>query len=361
MLLTHIPYILCIFNIQNIFFNKGYIYKLWMYCVIMKRRVIKQGHNTLTITLPSGWVKKYGVNPGNELEITEQEKSLIVSTDSGPNISQAAVDISGLSKPIAIWRFISSAYRAGYDEIMVKGIEPGNKKLYTPFTYNTLYLKADGDFETMSPIETISAVVNRLVGMEIVEQKGNYCLIKDLSETTYKEFDSAIRRIFLLLKTEAENISNGIEGNKEDLKAIHIIDTNLDRFEDFCIRVLNKKGYEIYRKTPTIYSSIILLEMVGDEFKKIARHIIDMEEKYTPTMKKLFKVQVDQLDRFYSIFYKFDKKLVEKIYDEDEKGTKLIRDIYNQLNDNDKELLHHFKKVGIYILSLTELRIDLEY
>ena len=28
----------------------------------MKRRIIKQGHNTLTMTLPSKWVKKYTVN-----------------------------------------------------------------------------------------------------------------------------------------------------------------------------------------------------------------------------------------------------------------------------------------------------------
>ncbi|MBU0898207.1 MAG: hypothetical protein KJ613_00125 [Nanoarchaeota archaeon] len=328
----------------------------------MKRRVIKQGHNTLTITLPSKWVQRYGIQPGSEIDVSEQEKSLLVSTDGGSNVSRTTIDISNLNKSIAIWRFISSAYRAGYDEIMITGIEPGHKKLYTPFTYNTLnYMKSESDIEVMSPIETISACVNRLVGVDIIEQKGNYCLVKDLSETSYKEFDIALRRIFLLLKTESENIANGLDGNKEDLKAIHIIDTNLDRFEDFCLRVLNKKGYEIYRKTPTIYSSILILEMVGDEFKKIARHILDMEEKHSKAIKTLFKVQNDQLDRIYKLFYKFNKNLAQEIYEEDEKGTKLIKELFNELKtDEAKELVHHFKKVGIYILSLTELRIDLE-
>ncbi|MFH1444991.1 MAG: AbrB/MazE/SpoVT family DNA-binding domain-containing protein [Nanoarchaeota archaeon] len=327
----------------------------------MRRKVIKQGHNTLTVTLPSKWANNYGIKPGDEIDVTEQEKSLIISTDNGLDISKTVVDISGLTKPIAIWRFISSAYRSGYDEIMVTGIEPGHKKLYTPFTFNTLSYMRPEDMETMSPIETISACVNRLIGVEIVEQKGNYCLIKELSETSYKEFDSAMRRIFLLLKTEAENISNGLEGNKEDLKAIHIIDTNLDRFEDFCIRVLNRKGYEVFRKTPTVYSSVLIFEMIGDEFKKIARHVLDMKKKHSSAIKELFKIQSDQLNRYHKLFIKFNKPLTQEIYQEDENGTKKIKELYNELNDEEKELLHHFKKVGIYILSLTELRIDLEF
>ena len=28
----------------------------------MKRKIIKQGHNTLTVTLPSKWVKKLNIN-----------------------------------------------------------------------------------------------------------------------------------------------------------------------------------------------------------------------------------------------------------------------------------------------------------
>ena len=35
----------------------------------MKRKVIKQGHNTLTITLPSKWVEKNTIVPGEEVEV----------------------------------------------------------------------------------------------------------------------------------------------------------------------------------------------------------------------------------------------------------------------------------------------------
>jgi len=328
----------------------------------MKRKIIRQGHNTLTVTLPSKWAQKYGVRPGNEIDINEQDKSLIISTENeNSNLLKTMIDISGLKTPVIIWRYILSAYRAGYDEIMITGIEHGEKSLYTPFTFNTLaFLKPD-DFATMSPIETIGACVNRLIGMEITEQKGNCCIIKDLSETTYKEFESALKRISLLLKTEAENIANGFTGNKQDLKAIHIIDTNLDRFEDYCLRVLNKKGYDDFRKTPTIYSIVFTMEMVGDEFKKIAGHILEMKSKHSAAISRLFKVQRNQLDRFCSLFNNFSKKKIEEIYEEDKSGSELITRLYDELNDEEKELLHHFKKIGIYLLSLTELVLDLQF
>lgn len=72
-------------------------------------------------------------------------------------------------------------------------------------------------------------------------------------------------------------------------------------------------------------------------------------------------MQEKQLQRFFELFYKFDKKKVVEIFEADRAGTELIAKYCPKLNDNEKELLHHFKKIGIYILSLTELRIDLEY
>ncbi|MFH1364480.1 MAG: hypothetical protein ABIH52_02365 [Candidatus Aenigmatarchaeota archaeon] len=326
----------------------------------MKRKIIKQGHNTLTLTLPSKWAKKHGVKYGDEIDVTEQGKTLFISAESRSDMSKTTVDISGIESSIVIWRYILSAYRAGYEEIIVTGIEPSKKEIYTPFTYNTLnYLKPD-NFATMSPIETVSACVNRLIGMEIVEQGTKYCIIKDMGETSHKEFDSALKRMFLLLRTEAEIISNGLEGQNEPLKSIHIIDTNLDRFEDFCLRVLNKKGYKDFRKTSIIYNTVFTLEIMGDEFKKIARHLLEMKENHSSALKKIFKSQYDQLQRFYMMFYKFDKRRVQDIYIENENSINLAKQMFKKLNQEEIALVHHFNKIGSGILSLTELKIDLE-
>ncbi|MDI6721548.1 MAG: hypothetical protein QMD85_04100, partial [Candidatus Aenigmarchaeota archaeon] len=135
---------------------------------------------------------------------------------------------------------------------------------------------------------------------------------------------------------------------------------NLDRFEDFCLRVLNKRGYSEYSKTPIVYSTIFLLEMIGDELKKIGLHILEKKTPNSKTIAELFEVQMGQISNFYELFYRFDKQKVRQIYDEDKRGTDLIEKYYKRLNDEEKELLHHFKKIGIFILNLTEMRIDME-
>ena len=332
----------------------------------MKRKVIKQGHNTLTITLPSKWAKDRGVRAGDEIDIAEQEKSLVINTEGNGAIpSSTTIDIAGMSAPL-IWRYISSAYRAGYDEIAVIGIGSGRKTLYSAFSYNTLdYLRNGTHPKTagldMSPMETVSACINRLIGVEIIDQKPNYCLVKDMSEVSDKEFKNALRRIFILLQTEAESIKEGFRGKADSLKSIHIVDTNLDRFEDFCFRVLNKKGYTTMRKTSTMHSLVFTLEMIGDEFKKIAVHMLEDNGRYTEKIKEIFKTMAGQLELFYKLFYKFDRQKAVVIYQKDNEATKISEKHFKKLNDDEKEILHHLKKIGIYILSLTELKIDMEF
>ncbi len=332
----------------------------------MRRKVIKQGHNTLTMTIPSKWAKEQGLKSGDEISVTEQEKNLILSKEGFGNVpSTTTIDISDLSAPL-IWRYISSAYRAGYDEITITGIGNHRKDVYSAFSYNTLdYLKKNVNTITsgldMSPMETVSACVNRLIGVEIIEQKPNYCMIKDMSDVTDKEFNNALRRIFVLLQTEAESIKDGLSGNTDSLKSIHIVDTNLDRFEDFCFRVLNKKGYQSVRKTCIMHSVIFTLELLGDEFKKVAVHILEDKGNYTQVIRKMFRMQTEQMQRFYKLFYKYDRKNTMMIYDKDTEATQCEKECRRKFNDAEVEILHHLKKIGIHLLSLTELKIDLEF
>jgi phosphate uptake regulator len=341
---------------------------------VVKRKIIKQGNNTLTITLPAKWAQSFGLQPGNEIELLEQGNSLLLVAGSNNQKNRIELDISNLPNPI-IWRYLLSAYRSGFDEIVVSGIGTSERNLFSDLAATATAFSGTESLNSstkslskeplnafhMSPLDVVNVCVNRLVGMEIIDQKEGYCTIKDLGEVNSKEFDNALKRIFLLLRNESDTISKAFQGKASGLKTIHMMDTNLDRFEDFCFRVLNKKGFSVPAKTPTIYSTIFTLEMVGDEFKKIALHMLEFQETHSKMLKELFLVQEKQLQRFLDLFYKFEKKKVLEIFEADRSGTELIEKYYSKLNDNEKELLHHFKKIGIYILSLTELRIDLEY
>jgi len=331
----------------------------------MRRKIIKQGHNTLTITLPREWVKKYNIKPGDEIEIKEEDKSLMLLPMKSSNEKlSVTLDISNMTEPM-MWRMLLSAYRAGYDEIIIRGIKGGKKDLYSAFSYNTLkYLESPHEHGILqAPIEVVSACINRLIGMDIIEQKENYCIARELVETTYKQFDGAFRRMFILLTILGENVVNALKGDTEGIKSVHIIDTSLDKFQDFCLRVLNKLGYEVYRKTPIIYAYIFILELIGDEFKRMGEHIIKEGKKITsPFIKNLCNEMIKQINRTYKLFYNFSEEKAQDIYVYYDNKMKVEAEKERKkLNKEELELLHHLKKIGVYIKCLVELRNDMEF
>jgi len=163
-----------------------------------------------------------------------------------------------------------------------------------------------------------------------------------------------------LLQSLSQATVDATKGDFEGIKAAHIIDTNVDRFEDFCLRVLNKSGYSDFRKTPTVYTTLFLLELVGDEYKRLAIHLANTK-KVSPDLSKFIKHTDKMFNAYYNLYYSFTKEKVEEIYTLDKEGTMMNEGFYEKINSEEKEITHHLKKIGRFLVSLTELRMDLEY
>jgi len=332
----------------------------------MKRRVIKQGHNTFTITLPIKWANKVELKPGSELDVSEQGTSLVIGTSNVSGKStMAEIDITGLPNPL-LWRLVSTAYRSGYDEIKInfEGIENDKERL-AEFSYDVTDWFYRGELprervQRLSPIEAIQALVNRFVGVEIIEQKQNYVIIKQFGEISYKEFDNALRRIFRVLTFMGPDILSAIKADdRTTLKSMHMIDTNIDRFEDYCLRVLNTKGYADYKKTSTIYTTIFLLEQLGDEYKRIAKHVVEDKVKYGPKSLKFFDEVNQQFEAYNDLFYNFNLAKVLKVFEKEEYFASTSKKLSKKATLDEVELYHHLKKITRLIISLVELAIDL--
>jgi len=85
----------------------------------MKRKIIKQGVNTLTLSLPSDWTKRLNLKPGDEVEVEERGTALNISTEGTPQIEEISVDVSGLLPRLAD-RFMARSYQKGYDKITAR-------------------------------------------------------------------------------------------------------------------------------------------------------------------------------------------------------------------------------------------------
>ncbi|MEK6855038.1 MAG: AbrB/MazE/SpoVT family DNA-binding domain-containing protein [Nanoarchaeota archaeon] len=336
----------------------------------MRRKVIKQGHNTLTITIPSKWAKQFNLKSGDEIDVLAKENGLFITTEKKDEKKKIEIDISNLDIPL-IWKYFMSVYREGYDEVKVK-FNPNESydSPYKFFTRHAVDLKYGKKSRQHSTFETIQEITNRFIGFEIVEHHKDYFVIRDLAELTSKEFETSLRRVFLLILQMGEELIEAIKTNNvEMVKHTHDIDINVDKFHDYCVRVLNKTSFKETRETNLIFTMLYILEMIGDEFKNVSFHLLeDMKGKKLNNLEELGTRVAEQLNKFYDLFYNYTKEKAIEMSKGDQEIYFYFPVIYkkkpgkgSELSDDELEIFNHFRRIARYINAVTELRTEMEF
>lgn len=320
----------------------------------------------MTITLPIEWIKKLNLKKREEVDVIDEGDSLIISGKQKNEEKSATLDISNFIVPM-LWKFFQSIYRKGYNEVKII-FEPSKKTYPNIYQYFSPLLgdKVFGKKHPSKPaIETIQDLVNRFIGMEIIETGKNYCIVKDMTEPTTKEYNNAFRRIFMLISGMFERTLSAIEkdeiGDTEICEEIHALDTNIDRFIDYCCRMLNKVNNSAPQsKKPAIFSTLFILELLSDEFKDIADHLAITHKKVKILFPLAEKVR-EHFNFYEKTFFKFEGDLAMQFG----KNSLSILDEHLRLNKKikgeNKSITRHLMQISKYLLSLIELRIEMEY
>jgi phosphate uptake regulator len=332
----------------------------------MKRRIIKQGHNTLTVTLPAHWVQQLNINAGDEVNVIEQKGSLIIDAKQHSSNKSTIVDISNYSIPM-IWRLFQSAYREGFEEIKI--FYDPSKELHDDayaFYASQFEYARMGERPAQRPtLEVIHGFVNRFIGMEIIDHEKNYCVVKEMGELTSKEFDNSLRRIFLLLFEMFDKVIEIMKerqtGDISICKILHQMDTNVDRFIDYCCRINNRIYDSSFQKNkPVMFTTLFILELLGDEFKYIGIHLSKLKKNVKEVLPFAEKVK-DHFDMYYKLFYKFDKEIAIKFGEND---FRIYNDHFKWKKANNKDarsITRHFMQISKFIFCLMELRIEMTF
>ncbi len=284
----------------------------------MQRKVIRQGHNTLTITLPSKWVQKNSVKAGDEISIEEKGMGLVIGSHNGKSIEWVEIDISDLDSQ-SLRRQIRSAYKLGYDEVKVN------------FSNDQTI-----EFKSNVPQKTLEAIYKEesmLVGMEIIEQGKQYCLLKDVSNSTMNDPSPILRRVFLLLDDSFQDLLRSIKNFDEGtLRTLDNKHDTVTKFITYYHRLLNKQGHSDYRKTAVLYLFINGLDMVADIIKYVGRDwLIAREKKPKKAFLDLLDAVYKDFRMFYQLYYKFDKNVIKEL-------SKRRHDYMNYLNKEGKNM-----------------------
>jgi len=244
----------------------------------MIRKLVQHGASTLITSLPRKWCEKYGLKRGDEINLEERGPILELSTEKTLVVKSQKIDIRNLSKSL-IWRYILTLYRYGIDEIIIAH---------------------------ENQFDLIQEIANSLIGFGIVKQEKDKVTIKDLSGVSEGEFKTVYRRCFFLLLDMAEQTLE-LYNKKEPLEPIITMDKNLNKYVDYCLRVINKRGFTDPRLASLYYHTIIQIEYIGDQYSLIA--------KTKPKELKLFKEINELLRKFYELCFEYTDKRAQEIFE----------------------------------------------
>ncbi len=297
----------------------------------MKRKLVKQGIRALTITLPAAWVEKNNLKAGDEVDLTEAEAALTIATEKVVSQKEITVDVRGLIPRLAD-RFMARAYQKGYDKITI----------------------IFDDSETMLAIKN---KVAELMGFEILNISKNKLEIQVISNQLNLDFDTLLRRAFLILMDMAETCYTAWK--KEDKNALENIfyqDFDVNKFTYFCLRDLNKSQKRMEFGRSILYYLIESSEDLGDELKVLGKILAAVK----PDQEMLSLIQkFNEMFRLsYEFFYKPEKKKAVQAFLLNKEITAMIENLYGKKNQQLTKALMSLDFCCRIVYHYTTMRLD---
>lgn len=267
--------------------------------VAAPRKIIRLGEDTLVVSLPSAWTRQHKLKKGDELEVEEAGPRLVLYPKSAAVSGRVSVDVSG-TMPVTK-RIVVALYKAGYDEIEVK-------------------------FGNFKELETAQNTIRQdFVGFEVISKTKQIILAKNVSEQKHEEFDTLLRRVFMLLLEMGSECYRAVAaGNFDELEAIAKMDDDVNRHVNFCRRTLNTIGHRVVKRVAPTYYLVEQLERTGDCYKLFCKRVSEARPVPKKWMNDLLADANFFVRRFYELYYKFSLHDLAELWKEKEKIEKNI-------------------------------------
>ncbi|MFH1849082.1 MAG: AbrB/MazE/SpoVT family DNA-binding domain-containing protein [archaeon] len=257
----------------------------------MRRRIIRQGNKSFTLTLPIDWIKENGLKAQDEVELAREENSLLVSLprDYKKPSGSVSVDVSGCNERTAR-NIIYQHYRKGYDQIILT-IGP----------------------EQSGYIERI--VRHRLMGFEVAETKANQIIIQNIAEPSAERFNIILRKVFLTIKMEADEILADFRKNSaENLERREEQRSLIDSYANVCRRLIINHKIGGQKNSYTLLQIIHSLAHIEHAYYYMYRAAALVKQlKNGKDTLTLLEKSNEMFSTFYEAFYTRNTDMIESL------------------------------------------------
>lgn len=243
----------------------------------MRRKIIKQGTATLTVSLPAKWTKQLKLKAGDEVDVEEKNSDLIIGTTKAAGILKERVDIT--KSPHIAKALINATYVKGGDEIeLIVANHEQSKK--------------------------VQNIIRGIQGLEIVSQTKNTLVVKDMTAGTL-DVDPLVRRIFHMVLTAGQEALDAFKTKETDLAYLEDMEQSINRITNLCLRALNKQGAESHPKMSALYTICFLLEAIADEMKELLEFIRMHKVILSSDVINVYSSLLNYLKQLEEIVYNF--------------------------------------------------------
>ncbi|MFH1682278.1 MAG: hypothetical protein ABIA37_00625 [Candidatus Woesearchaeota archaeon] len=295
----------------------------------MRRKLVKQGQNALTLTLPANWIKAKKLKAGDDVELEEKNQNIIVY-----RVGEAELSIKNITVQTnhrhQLRSIIASAYKAGFDEILL-------------------------NFKTRPPLQEINKICNSFTGLEIISQDTNKITLKSFLKTEEKELENLIVKMLQSAKLIAETVHQ--RWGDVNLKNLRLSLLNLRKLRDHCLRTIHKCDFG-GDKSYDYYDFVTQLEKVSNSFCHLAEYSVTNKPKRSDLVSKL----ILDLEKFYKIYLKKDFSLANKLWLEHRNEVKEAVNIQNLsklLKEEDPEMVVYFYNINMQFRHLASRLVSL--
>ena len=256
----------------------------------MRRKIIKLGQATYVASLPSKWIREHNLEKGDYLECEDVEGNLIFSTQKISLHMEVTINLSN-SGERTIRNILNQTYRKGFDQIKLK-------------------------FTQLQQLDIIREIVREtLLGFEIVREETDFCVVENIAEPSAEKFDIILRRLFLSIKQEGEELLEELQQQKvPNLERQNSNKNIVDNYTNFIRRLIIKNKIKGARDSYLLYYGISLLSLIHHGYFYLRKSISEHQRKaLSMEFLSLLKETNALFETYYQAFYRNDLDLADHV------------------------------------------------
>lgn len=270
----------------------------------MNRKLIKLGAGYVA-TIPIKWVRKNNLSGNDEININENNNSLIINNLKNKKEEKKEFEIN-LKKTsnFYIKVLLNTLYRNGYHKINIS-------------------------IDSIESKNFIKQLVKELLGFEVTYERENNLILENVAEPIDDKNDVILRRIFHIIKDSFEIIKEDF--NKKSFKSKEFIENNrknVNSYTHFSRRNIAKNNKDInsFNYWELNYVLVLINQSIGNLYIFL-ESIPNLNERIIELFNKIIK----NYDLIINSFYKKENnKIIEAI---DDLKELLHNKIINEKND----------------------------